>query len=160
VDPTAIENLYPGSRVLPRQRVGYIAISRSSLHLPPRSGKIHNRGTESLLLPGQLNYVDTLRLLLKPYLSEGYPDESLAASLMDTSVRTLARRLSEFGVSYQKVIDDLRFTEAKTLLQTTDASITDVASAVGFDDVAHFSRMFHRICGLSPREFRKIRMQE
>jgi hypothetical protein len=32
--------------------------------------------------------------------------------------------------------------------------ITVVAEAVGFNDPAHFSRMFRRLAGLSPRHFR------
>ena len=76
---------------------------------------------------------------------------------MDTSVRTLARRLSEHGVNYQNVVDELRFSEAKKILETTDVKITEVAYAVGFEDPAHFSRMFRRIGGLSPRDFRKTR---
>jgi len=33
--------------------------------------------------------------------------------------------------------------------------MTDIGHAVGFDDPAHFARMFVRIAGLSPREYRK-----
>jgi len=58
------------------------------------------------------------------------------------------------GTTYRAVIDELRFNEAKELLEHTSARVIDVAGAVGFDDPAHFARMFRRVGGLSPREFR------
>ena len=152
--PAAAEELFPNCRILARQHRGYITIPRASLHLP-LSQRVSDGSPEgSLILTDKLDYSDTLSLLLQPYLEEGYPRALLAASLMDTSERTLERRLSESGLTYRAVIDHLRFDEAKKLLEQTDAQIIDVAAAVGFEDPANFSRMFRRIGGLSPREFR------
>jgi transcriptional regulator GlxA family with amidase domain len=103
-----------------------------------------------------LDYAGTLGALLKPYLPGGYPSAQLAASLMDTSVRTLARRLLDCGVTYQAVVDHVRFETAKELLRDTDLRITDVGTAVGFDDSTNFARMFRRIGGLSPLQFRRV----
>ena len=102
------------------------------------------------LLPG----IDYLCALLKPHLADGGMSATLAASLMDTSLRTLQRRLSASGTTYRTVVDELRFNEAKKLLENTSARVIDIAAAVGFDDPAHFARMFRRVGGLSPREFR------
>ena len=74
---------------------------------------------------------------------------------MDTSVRTLKRRLLASGTTYRMVADELRFTEAKKFLEETNLRVIDIAAAVGFDDPTHFARMFRRIGGISPREFRK-----
>lgn len=158
VVPAIVKELFPGSRILPRQRVGYIAIPRAFLHLAPRDGAVADDEIEPLVLADDIGYVDTLRLLLRPYLSDGYPSATLAASLMGTSVRTLYRRLSEASLTYRKVIDELRFSEAKELLQSTEDKITGISEAVGFDDPTHFARMFRRIGGLSPREFRKAQI--
>jgi len=79
-----------------------------------------------------------------------------AASLLDCSKRTLARRLAACGTSYQKVVDETRFRKAETLLKGTDAKIQDVAGSVGFSDPAHFSRMFRRLGGVGPRHFRQM----
>lgn len=157
VVPDIAKEFLPSSRVLARQKAGYIAIPRSYLHLPPPSRAVRSEGSgEQLPSSTELDYPDTLRALLKPYLSEGYPSASLAASLIDTSIRTLARRLSDSGTTYRQLVDNLRFDEAKNLLKNTNAQIIDVAGAVGFDDPAHFARMFRRIGGISPHEFRKI----
>jgi len=153
--PALAQEVYRASRILTHQRVGYIAIPRSCLHLAPPRGDSEERGEAApAFVAGRVDYVGTLRALLKPYLSSGRLSEPFAATLMDTTVRTLKRRLSTAGTTYRAVFDDLRFREAKRLLESTDAHVIDVAGAVGFDDPAHFTRMFRRLAGLSPREFR------
>lgn len=153
--PGAAEEQFPNSRILPRQRTGYVTIARSFLNLAPNRCSSEDRETSSLLLSESFDFRDSLRALLRPRLAEGYPDAMLAASLMDTSVRTLARRLEEAGLTYRAVVDELRFNEAKRLLSHTDAPVIDVAAAVGFAEPTNFARMFRRIGGLSPRDFRR-----
>ena len=161
VVPSVTKELFPGTRVRPRRLFGYVAIPRTLLHLaPPAPAEGDTADGEFLLLTDQLDYPDTLRALLVPHLPDGYPDASLAAALMDTSVRTLARRLAESGLTYRKVVDELRFTEARKLLPNSRHSIIDVAAAVGFDDPSHFARMFRRIGGISPREFRRSELRD
>jgi AraC-like DNA-binding protein len=53
------------------------------------------------------------------------------------------------------LIDELRFSEAKKLLREPDIRIEEIAQSVGFDDQSNFTRMFRRISGLTPKEFRK-----
>ncbi|MCP9440193.1 MAG: AraC family transcriptional regulator [Nitrospira sp.] len=48
---------------------------------------------------------------------------------------------------------------ASTLLTTTDKSIRDIATAVGFADQFSFSHFFKRMTGLSPRAFRAKHVQ-
>jgi len=152
--PAVAKELFPGSRVLARQPVGYIAIPRSCLHLAPPRNNSAEGGNHSLVASRRLDYVNTLRALLEPYLSGGGLSAPLAASLMDTSLRTLKRRLSASGSTYRAVVDELRFSEARKLLENTSEKVIDIAGAVGFEDPAHFARMFRRVGGLSPREFR------
>ncbi len=155
--PAAAEALFPFSRILARQPVGYVTIPRSCLHIAPPRHDSRDGGTDSLFLTARFDYVDSLRALLKPHLAGGHLSETRAASLMDTSLRTLKRRLSASGTTYREVVDTLRFTEARELLESTGTRIIDVAAAVGFDDPAHFARMFRRVAGVTPREFRKAR---
>lgn len=48
-----------------------------------------------------------------------------------------------------------RIEKASKILKESDISITEVANEVGFSDANHFSALFHRLKGTSPREFRK-----
>jgi AraC family transcriptional regulator len=45
---------------------------------------------------------------------------------------------------------------AKELLATTRLSLTEIALDSGFADHSHFSRRFHEITGVAPREFRRL----
>lgn len=146
---------FPDSRIRTNQRMGYVAVPRSCLHIAARTDGSDVGSRDSLVLAGKFDYVDTLRALLRAYLSDGYPSAQKVASLMGTSVRTLARRLEDFDLTYRTLVDEVRFDAAKDLLVDTDARISEVARSVGFEDPAHFSRMYRRIAGLSPRDFRK-----
>jgi len=64
-------------------------------------------------------------------------------------------RHSACGLTYGTLIDEVRFAEAKKLLKKPGTRIEDVAISVGFDDQSNFTRMFRRVDGLSPGEFRK-----
>ncbi len=79
---------------------------------------------------------------------------------MDVSERSLARRLATRRLTYGKLIDEIRFREAKNLLQQPGMRIEDVASSVGFNDHSNFTRMFRRVGGLTPQEFRKAAQSE
>lgn len=155
--PAGLEDRFPGTRILTRQPAGYVAVPRSCLHLAARDIESSDeRGKdESLVLANRFDYVDTLRALLKAYVCEGYPSARFAASLMGTSVRTLARRLAERRLSYSAMVDQVRFETAKELLLNSNLRIQDVSQSIGFDDQAHFARMFRRVGGLSPRQFRQ-----
>jgi len=153
--PAIAKEIFPTARILTNQRFGYIAIPRACLHMATRSREGVDSREASLVLSRRFDYADTVRALLRPHLSEGYPSARLAASLMDTSVRTLARGLSAGGLTYRTLVDELRFTTARELLRDQSLRISDVSRAVGFEYPPHFSRMFRRVAGLSPRQFRR-----
>jgi AraC family transcriptional regulator len=48
----------------------------------------------------------------------------------------------------------LRFERAKSLLLTTDASVTDICFEVGYDSLGTFSSRFKKLVGVGPAEFR------
>lgn len=48
----------------------------------------------------------------------------------------------------------LKIQAACAMLDSTDISITQVAMKLGFEDTLYFSRLFHKVMGLSPRAYR------
>jgi len=152
--PIGLRDLFPGCRILSGQRTGYIAVPRSHLHKQANRSD-PGEADDSLVMTGRLDYVDTLVAMLRAYIPDGYPSARIAAGLMDTSERTLARELSARDLTYGALIDEVRFKKSAEMLRETDERMTDIGHAVGFDDPAHFARMFVRIAGLSPREYRK-----
>ena len=57
-------------------------------------------------------------------------------------------------MSIQEFLQRLRIQEACRLLEQTQLPLCDVAQAVGYTDPKHFSRLFRRYKGLSPKELR------
>ena len=51
-------------------------------------------------------------------------------------------------------IRERRLQKAKEMLIATKCSITDICYALGFESIAHFSRLFKSYFGLAPSEFR------
>ena len=45
--------------------------------------------------------------------------------------------------------------EAKNLLQTADANVSEIAWALGFENPPYFSRLFKKETGISPLRFKK-----
>lgn len=60
----------------------------------------------------------------------------------------------ELGISPWEYLTRYRITQAKQMLKTTNRNITEIAAHSGFDDPAHFSRIFRAHTGQSPKEFR------
>ena len=49
----------------------------------------------------------------------------------------------------------LRMERARTLLVMTDRSVKEIGGEVGYPDSCHFSRLFKKLSGLGPREYRR-----
>ncbi len=61
---------------------------------------------------------------------------------------------SVLGVPPMRYIQQMRVDRAKKLLADESLYVYEIAQAIGFDDPFYFSRMFKRISGVSPGEFR------
>jgi AraC-like DNA-binding protein len=146
----------PHTRILVCQPFGYIAIPRKLLYHPARQTVPTSDGALDPATNEYFDYLQQLREVIKAYLSEGYVSEKLAAGLMDTSVRSLTRALALHGITYGKLVDDVRFEVAKACLRNPDARIIDIARSNGFRDQANFTRMFRRISGITPGQFRRL----
>lgn len=62
----------------------------------------------------------------------------------------------QYGVSVMDYLISVRITEAKKLLRFSDKTIDTVADEVGINGGAYFSRLFKKVEGVSPSEFRKM----
>ena len=67
----------------------------------------------------------------------------------------LSRLLNQYtGRGFFEIINIIRLDRAKELLEHTEDRIQDISEQVGFQDVAHFSRIFKSYIGCSPKEYR------
>ncbi|MEQ8268688.1 MAG: AraC family transcriptional regulator ligand-binding domain-containing protein [Parvibaculum sp.] len=83
-----------------------------------------------------------------------FPGMSEAARRFNISERTLRRRLEAENTSYRGIVDDVRSYLAREYLRETPLCVADVASLLGFDDVANFRRAFRKWNGCPPQDFR------
>ena len=60
-----------------------------------------------------------------------------------------------YGTTVNNYLISKRITRAKQLLRFTDMTVDEVGVAVGMGDANYFSRMFRKVEGISPREYRK-----
>lgn len=65
--------------------------------------------------------------------------------------------IKAFSVNPNNYIASIRVRKAEHLLHSTDMSITDIASTVGFNDVSYFIRVFRKHTGISPKKYRKVK---
>jgi transcriptional regulator GlxA family with amidase domain len=59
------------------------------------------------------------------------------------------------GEKHIDVLTDIRIREAQRLLATTNLSVAEIVEAVGYCDDKHFRRLFQKLTGLNPLEYRK-----
>jgi len=77
------------------------------------------------------------------------------AQLYHYSVPYLSKRFrKETGSSMIDYLIGIRIEKAKKLLQKTDITIQQTATSVGYDDVSYFTRIFKKVTGVSPKQFK------
>lgn len=62
----------------------------------------------------------------------------------------------ETGQNFMDYLTELRISKAKTLLCRDDLSVQDVAELVGYRELKYFSRLFKKITGVSPSDYKKL----
>ncbi len=62
----------------------------------------------------------------------------------------------EYGMGIGQYLIHMRITKSKGLLRFTDKTVEEIAYASGMNSPHYFSRIFKRIEGVSPSEYRKI----
>ena len=101
-----------------------------------------------------LSLARRLRSSISQLLSEGVPTITEIAGRFNMSARTLQRRLSDDGLSFQQIVDESRRELAKRFLEKTDYSLSEIAFLTGFADQSAFNRAFRRWAGQTPRSYR------
>ena len=87
----------------------------------------------------------------------GYARTSTLEQVADNfhqSSRTLRRHLRAQGVSYQSILDEVRYAEAKRYLSSTHLTVEAIGSSLGYSDVRSFRVAFKRWAGIAPAAWR------
>lgn len=94
------------------------------------------------------------------YIEKNYRNPEFSVRMVANHIkidRTYLYRLfkEETGISIIDYINNFRISKAEALLVNEDISIKDVAYSVGFADQMYFSKVFKKIKGQTPTEFRR-----
>lgn len=92
----------------------------------------------------QQHYREALRL----------EDVSSAVGFNATYFSTLFKK--ETGQNFMDYLTELRISKAKELLCGEELSVQDVAEQVGYRDLKYFSRLFKKLTGVSPSDYKKL----
>lgn len=98
---------------------------------------------------------DPIVAYIREHATEIYSRRDVAESMQITVESVSARIQQATGLFFRQFLHDCRVKEAKTLLETTDLAIGQIAAQVGFATVQHFSRVFSSIAGISARKYRQ-----
>ena len=94
------------------------------------------------------------------YIEKHYNDPELnnlalaqAAGISEVYIRKVFNNV--FGVTPARYITSIRMEKAKPLLIGGEISISEVAEAVGYNNIYHFSKAFKRVTGVTPTAYSK-----
>ncbi|MEF3305848.1 helix-turn-helix domain-containing protein [Paenibacillus sp. GYB003] len=106
---------------------------------------------------------DPIRDFVLDYVANHY-GEDLSLELVADKLNLSRGYLSTYfhektGRTFSEYVNGLRMERAKHMLSETDTRIQDIAAEIGYRNVNSFIRMFKRMCGLTPGEFRRVALR-
>jgi AraC-like DNA-binding protein len=154
--------LLPNAKILFEQPATAVVLPRSLLSLP--LGKLNERQDWQRYKDYELLYSSapitsfsgSIRQIVASLLREQQADIQVVAEIIGMSVRTFQRQLSDLGLTYSRLLEQVRFEQSLRLLHDPSIKLTDIALELGYRDAANFTRAFKRWTGSSPTEFRHL----
>ncbi len=113
-----------------------------------------DKGAEEVSL-GRLNVMVTM---IEEYIKKNYMNDismQEAARAVNYSDAYFSKMFKEqYGLNFTAYLAEYRMEEAKKLLRQPMVSVKDVGARVGYPDSNYFARVFRRMHGVSPSEYR------
>jgi AraC-like DNA-binding protein len=92
--------------------------------------------------------------VLPQLLPHGKATTSEVARRLGLSRRTLSRSLAAEGVTFTRILEELRATLARHYLMDRELPVTEIAWLLGYREIGSFTHAFRRWTGISPSQFR------
>jgi two-component system response regulator YesN len=94
------------------------------------------------------------------YIDENYASESISLTNVAEHTNVSANYFSaafsqEMKQTFVEYLTMKRMEKAKELLRNCDDSVCEISQAVGIDNYTYFCRLFKKIIGTTPTEYRK-----
>ena len=90
----------------------------------------------------------------------GHIDKKITLSMLARYVNRSENYLSrifkaETGINVINYVNTRKIQRAKELLADPAISITEISLSLGFDEPSYFNKIFNKICGINPSDYRK-----
>lgn len=148
--------------VLFNQRHSCVVIDERYLNYPLRQPdpslrktlEDHARSRLSHISASDARLVTRVKSAIRQKLNEGITRKDMVAELLEMNIRTLQRKLSAEGLSYQELLDEVRQELSEHYLQDPSLSLQEIAQRVGFSEARSFHRSFKSWTGVTPGDYR------
>ena len=140
--------------------VNALLFARADVTLPLPTANVELAGVHERIASEHLQRLDPAqtchrtRAVIIRHLQDGEPRRPKIAAILGMSERTLQRRLTAEGTSFQLLLDDTRRELGRHYLGQKNVSLADVAYLLGFSNQSSFFRASRRWFGSSPRHYR------
>lgn len=114
-----------------------------------------NNYLNRLELRTDLNFIENVRIAIQQNLAQGYCDIEAISTTLSIRPRTLQEQLKKRNTTFSETLSKTRFKLAENYLTSSDASMTEIAQRLCFEELSSFSNAFRRAYGMSPREWKK-----
>ena len=102
----------------------------------------------------QKTFSEQAKGILKQLLAGQRPGIQYLARELHVSTRTLQRRLTEQGITFQRLLEEARRELAHHYLLHSSRELNETAYLLGYEDANSFFRAFHQWEGTSPGQWR------
>jgi AraC-like DNA-binding protein len=143
--------------------VSVLSFTRKKKHQPNQNPTpIQNPSAQVLPtppLPALEPIIDEEARRLEEFINAHYQEPELTVEQVGhgagiTPVRVTGILQQKVNMTFKQYLNEIRITAAKQLLVKSDRSITEIAFAVGYNNIPHFNRVFKENAGKSPGEYR------
>jgi AraC-like DNA-binding protein len=106
-------------------------------------------------VPADASFVGSARAVIRQLVLAGDASVRNVAKALNTSGRTLQRRLQHEGTSLQQLISAVRCELAMEMLRSPGQSSNEISDQLGFSAPSAFHRAFKRWTGMTPGQYRR-----
>lgn len=130
----------------------------SSVGSHPRSGsEYRSRALLKMSVRRIRSKAPSTTMLVRAKVVEQLPaaDAQRVSRALNTSLRSLQRRLAQEGTSFKEILDEARHQLAVRYVRDSELPLREITGRLGFSDPGNFARAFRRWEGVSPNRYRR-----
>ncbi|MBP1993845.1 helix-turn-helix domain-containing protein [Paenibacillus eucommiae] len=116
-------------------------------------------GRAAALANARITNQDPIVTFILNYFQQHYSEEiylEMVADRLNITTSYMCKYIKQkTGKTFGSLLDEIRINKAKELLEADDCKIQEIAAQVGYQNANSFTRMFRRLTGVTPGEYRR-----